>query len=79
MVSETKCLIQVRGGLIHLSQKILGPNSLVQAAIPAILEKTPQSFYQETINYPKVIKVVTETLQRLMHKPVSAKTWFLTL
>lgn len=40
---------EINEGLHQLAQIILGPNSLIQAAIPDILEKTPVSFYQETI------------------------------
>jgi tyrosine aminotransferase len=40
---------EINNGLHQLAQLILGPNSLIQAAIPDILEKTPESFYQETI------------------------------
>ncbi|CAO3630766.1 unnamed protein product [Mucor hiemalis] len=40
---------QINEGLHQLAQIILGPNSLIQAALPDILEKTPASFYQETI------------------------------
>ncbi|XP_078689942.1 tyrosine aminotransferase-like isoform X3 [Branchiostoma floridae x Branchiostoma belcheri] len=40
---------EVRNGLLRLSQRILGPNTLIQAAIPRILEETPQSFYQDTM------------------------------
>lgn len=40
---------EINEGLHQLAQIILGPNSLIQAALPDILEKTPASFYQETI------------------------------
>eukprot|EP00494_Astrolonche_serrata_P001546 UN01552 len=39
-------LKEVRGGLTSLTQVILGANSLCQAAIPDILNKTPVSFYR---------------------------------
>ncbi|XP_025114868.1 tyrosine aminotransferase-like isoform X2 [Pomacea canaliculata] len=42
---------EVRSALVSLSQRILGPNTLVQAALPDILEKTPESFYRDTIQY----------------------------
>ena len=35
-------------GLLNLSQRILGPCTLVQAALPAIL-KTPKSFHETTM------------------------------
>ncbi|KAI7900592.1 tyrosine aminotransferase [Cokeromyces recurvatus] len=40
---------EVHHGLHQLAQLILGPNSIIQAALPEILQKTPASFYQETI------------------------------
>lgn len=40
-------LAQVRQGMISLSQTVLGPNTLVQAALPAILLETPPSYYAE--------------------------------
>lgn len=44
-------LVEVRGGLLKLSQRLLGPNTLVQAALPSILANTPESFYRETLEY----------------------------
>ncbi|KAI8391801.1 tyrosine aminotransferase [Radiomyces spectabilis] len=40
---------EIREGLLNLSQVILGPNSVVQAALPDILHNTPKSFYEKTI------------------------------
>jgi tyrosine aminotransferase len=40
---------QVRKGLLSLSCRILGSNSLVQGALPAILKNTPQKFYDELV------------------------------
>ncbi|KAL1124252.1 hypothetical protein AAG570_002022 [Ranatra chinensis] len=39
----------VRKGLCRLTQRILGSSTLIQGAIPKILQNTPQSFYEETI------------------------------
>ncbi|XP_064641065.1 tyrosine aminotransferase-like isoform X2 [Lineus longissimus] len=39
----------IQGGLICLSMRILGPNTLVQGALPLILANTEQSFYDETV------------------------------
>ncbi|CAO3593482.1 unnamed protein product [Absidia cylindrospora] len=39
----------VREGLLNLSQVVLGPNSVIQAALQDILHHTPETFYQETI------------------------------
>lgn len=41
---------EVRQGLVSLSQRILGPSTLVQAAIPAILDNVPDKFYDDTIS-----------------------------
>jgi len=40
---------KVRRGLLSLSQRILGPCTLVQAALPSILKNTPKSFFKETM------------------------------
>jgi len=51
-------LEEVRKGLISLSSRILGSNSIVQGALPAILKNTPQKFYDELVetlqNHAKV-------------------------
>ncbi|GFO11259.1 tyrosine aminotransferase [Plakobranchus ocellatus] len=44
-------LSEVRIGLQKLSTRILGPNTLVQGALPRILRDTPDSFYRQTIDY----------------------------
>ncbi|EDV29819.1 Tyrosine aminotransferase [Trichoplax sp. H2] len=36
---------EIRAALHSLSQRILGPNTLIQAAIPEMLKETPQEFY----------------------------------
>lgn len=38
---------EVRQGLARLATLILGPNTLVQGALPTILKETPQSFYDD--------------------------------
>jgi len=38
---------EVKGALVNLSQLLLGACTVAQAAIPAILEGTPQSFYDK--------------------------------
>ena len=43
-------LREVRKGLTRLSQRVMGSNTLVQAALPAILTNTPHQFYQNTID-----------------------------
>lgn len=42
-------LADVKMGLRNITGRILGPNSSVQYAIPEILQNTPQSFYDETM------------------------------
>ncbi|BES88882.1 Aminotransferase class I and II [Nesidiocoris tenuis] len=42
---------EIRGGLQQLATRILGCNTLVQGAIPQILRETPQSFYDETVEF----------------------------
>lgn len=41
-------LDEVRAGLQRLSQRIIGSNTLVQGALPAILANTPAAFYEDT-------------------------------
>lgn len=40
---------EIRKGLVSLSQLILGANSLVQSALPDIILKAPQEFYDQTM------------------------------
>ncbi|XP_043275577.1 tyrosine aminotransferase [Venturia canescens] len=42
-------LEEVRKGLNCLSQRIIGSNTIVQGALPSILEKTPQKFYDDIL------------------------------
>ncbi|CAF1181252.1 unnamed protein product [Didymodactylos carnosus] len=39
----------IKPGLLDLSSRILGPNSIIQAALPYILTQTPQSYFDEII------------------------------
>lgn len=41
---------EIRNGLHRLSQRIMGSNTLVQGALPAILRNTPQTFYEDVIH-----------------------------
>lgn len=50
--------LQIREGLVKLSQRILGACSIVQGALESILNNTPQSFYSSTINFLKVNRVI---------------------
>lgn len=47
-------LTDVRTGMIALSQKIVGPCSLIQAALPKILQNTPKSYFD---NIRAVVKL----------------------
>jgi len=40
----------IRQGLQSLSQRIIGANTVVQGALPAILKSTPKSFYNDTLD-----------------------------
>lgn len=46
--------LQIRKGLVKLSQRILGACTVVQGALESILNNTPQSFYKNTISFLKV-------------------------
>lgn len=41
---------EVRHGLIMLSQRILGPNTIIQGAVKTILSSTPQQFFDSSIS-----------------------------
>uniref|UniRef100_A0A1B6DJB1 Aminotransferase class I/classII large domain-containing protein n=2 Tax=Clastoptera arizonana TaxID=38151 RepID=A0A1B6DJB1_9HEMI len=41
---------EIRKGLQNLTQRIIGSNTLVQGALPAILKNTPKSFFDSTID-----------------------------
>ena len=46
--------LQIRQGLVKLTQRILGACSIIQGALENILNNTPQSFYNNTISLLKV-------------------------
>jgi hypothetical protein len=49
----------IRPGLLDLSSRILGPNSVAQAALPKILSNTPQKYFEDIMNQIQVkIKVL---------------------
>lgn len=52
----TRFFVQIRQGLVKLSQRILGACSIVQGALERILNNTPQSFYNSTISFLKVME-----------------------
>jgi len=41
---------EIRKGLLCMSQRIIGSNTLIQGALPTILKNTPKSFFDSTIN-----------------------------
>ena len=41
--------MQVTPGLERLATKLLGPNTLVQAAMPDIITKVPMEYHQQNI------------------------------
>lgn len=45
---------EIRDGLTNLSMRILGPSALIQKALPAILENTPQSFFDDVLLFIEV-------------------------
>jgi hypothetical protein len=44
---------------MDLSSRILGPNSVAQAALPDILSNTPQEYFDDIMNQIQVIITVT--------------------
>lgn len=59
-VYPTDAFLQIRQGLVKLSQRILGACSIVQGALESILNNTPQSFYSSTISFLKVTEAEPE-------------------
>lgn len=45
---------EVRKGLSNLCNRILGPSTLIQRALPSILKNTPQSFFDEVVLFIEV-------------------------
>lgn len=45
---------EIRQALANLSNRILGPNTLIQRALPSILKDTPQSFFDEVVLFIEV-------------------------
>ena len=41
---------QIRSGLTALSQRILGPNTIIQGALKAILSQTEKQFFDKSID-----------------------------
>jgi len=44
-----KTVFKVRSGLQRLSHRIIGSNTLMQGALPGILTRTPEKFYEGTV------------------------------
>lgn len=51
LIHDPLCLFdyEVRNGLFMLSQKLLGPSSLIQGALPSILKETPHAYIDKSI------------------------------
>lgn len=45
---------EIRKGLTNFAGRILGPSTLIQRALPAILRNTPQSFFDEVVLFIEV-------------------------
>lgn len=58
---------EVRKGLLCMSQRIIGSNTLIQGALPTILKSTPKSFFDSTIN--TVMKNATLAYNKLRAVP----------
>ncbi|XP_070512528.1 tyrosine aminotransferase isoform X2 [Cardiocondyla obscurior] len=41
---------EIRKGLLSLSQRIIGSNTIIQGALPTILQKTPQKFFDDVVS-----------------------------
>ena len=54
MKMNVKNLDTIKPGLIDLSSRILGPNSVTQAALPHILSETPDSYYEDILHQLEV-------------------------
>jgi len=48
-IKVIKTVFKVRSGLHRLSQRIIGSNTLIQGALPGILTRTPEKFYEDTV------------------------------
>ncbi|XP_028162625.1 tyrosine aminotransferase-like [Ostrinia nubilalis] len=56
---------EIRKGISNLASKILGPNTLIQRALPTILKTTPQSFFDEVVLFiENQAKLAYEELRR---------------
>lgn len=63
--------LQIRQGLVKLSQRILGACTVVQGALESILNNTPQSFYNNTISFLKVQTLHTVHTHTVSHSNVT--------
>ena len=46
--------LQVVPCLLSTTRKILGPSTILQAAVPDILDKVPQTYFENTMNVVQV-------------------------
>lgn len=58
----------IRPGLLDLSSRILGPNSVAQAALPDILSNTPQKYFDDIMNQIQVIiRIMILTMKFILY------------
>lgn len=74
---------EIRKGLNNMATRILGPSTLVQRALPAILRNTPQSFFDEVVlfievsdifSYLQLLKSGTPIRNHFIYFSYSSKT-----
>ncbi|KAL4712813.1 hypothetical protein ACJJTC_011883 [Scirpophaga incertulas] len=57
---------EIRKGISNLASKILGPSTLIQRALPAILQSTPQSFFDDVVLFiENQAKLAFEEIRRV--------------
>ena len=52
----------IKPGLMDLSSRILGPNSVTQAALPQILSETPDSYFEDILHQLQVCKKYSKSI-----------------
>ncbi|KAG2185737.1 hypothetical protein INT43_002172 [Umbelopsis isabellina] len=64
-------LKEVHEGILNLSQLILGPCSIIQAALPDILHNTPQEFHDKTIEQLEVCEMAYSLNTKISEEGIS--------
>ena len=52
-----------------LSQRILGPNTIIQGAVKTVLNSTPRQFFDNSISLVQVIRLRTYSTELLIENP----------